>query len=343
MILRPLNSTPLNSTRRTWTGEGHGAGSLYGGFSCAAVGAASVRYANYTATGQGAANLFNSLAGSGSGAASVYGSFAAVAAGLHGISVGSFLLYGGGRFTLGYDFITCGAVGGYELAGYSSLTAVATGGFRYYQPGITCEAPGLFRVANAWPEFELYRGIDGAEIDFSADPWATFDTLPATTPALDPGHAYSFVLRRRNAYGLASQNVEAWEITVDPAGDLDAVAPSAPSFTVAASTGGKILITGTYAYSEDGDDQADGWAVYLTTDGTDPDPETDTAEAVAMVKADDLAGLSYTTDAQTEGVEVRVLVRVVRAADGVESENTTIKSALATLEGPAAPVGGVYF
>lgn len=202
---------------------------------------------------------------------------------------------------------------------------------------VTGEAIGLYRVSSSLlARYELYRGVDGAAIDFDT-PYQTSSLLPFSTAAQTPGHTYAYVVRRRNRYDLVSQNIAEWVVDVDGGGAVVPTPPSAPEFAVAAAAAGTVLVTAEYAYDVDGAAAGDTWLVYLRSDGTDPDPDIDTPATSAMRLADGVAKLSYTSAAFAEGATVKVLVRVRRSGTpDVDSTNADILTAIATLLGPAA-------
>src|SRR5690349_1299822 len=81
--------------------------------------------------------------------------------------------------------------------------------------------------------------------------------------------------------------------------------------------------------------QADTFLIYLTADGSDPDPDLDTPTEVEMTKADGIARLDFTSDAFSEGTTVKVIVRTRRSGTpNVDSSNVEIRSAIVTLIGP---------
>lgn len=217
-------------------------------------------------------------------------------------------------------------------------------------------ASGLYRVADpAVARYELYRGLGGADPDFDAAPLATFTALPFVTPVLADG-THRFVVRRRNRYGLLSQNTQATQIIVDSSVEYPRP-PSPPSEVAAtASSGGTVTIAARYADLADVVDDvsyaADTWLIYLTTDGSDPDPGADVPIEVAMAGlasggglGDGVVELSYVTAALPEATVVNAIVRTRRSGTpDTDSTNVDIVSAVATLLGPTAvdPADGFY-
>jgi len=199
------------------------------------------------------------------------------------------------------------------------------------------EAQGRYRVANdALARYELYRGVD-TEADLDAAAWETSATLPHTTAALDASHTYYFVTRYRNKYNLISQNTEQTIIIVDGDGDETEASPGVPrDITVSAAASGTIRVTANYYYVEDDTDiQADTWAIWWTTDGSEPDPSGAADDTETMSNAGGIAMLDYTSSAFSEGNTITIIVRARRAGDtDYDSSNTTSYSAVATSAGP---------
>lgn len=186
---------------------------------------------------------------------------------------------------------------------------------------------------DAMDRYELFVGSDAAA-DPTGPPLATFANLPFLTPALDPGHAYQFLLRRRNRWGLSSENLSAWALVLGADGQpLDA--PQGPEdVTLTPSAAGTAVLTARYASAAD-PNAGDTWAVYLTDDGLDPDPLTTTAQSQPLGRGDGVARLRLVVAARPEGTTVKALVRLRRSGTPpVESVNTTPVSCVVTSVGP---------
>ena len=194
------------------------------------------------------------------------------------------------------------------------------------------ELRGAYRCGDsALAQYELYRGVDASPSFVS--PWETFAALPHTTAALAVSHTYHFVLRRRNAWNFVSQNITEWEVEIDADGDEVLAPPSAPTnIELQANPGGTVDVRATYNAAADGTTlAADTWLVY-EAEGADPVPGVDTPTEITMGGIH----LAHTTSAYDTGADVRVLVRVRRSDDTVDSINTTISTttALASLVAP---------
>ena len=211
---------------------------------------------------------------------------------------------------------------------------------------------GGYRVANdALIQYELYRGID-TEPDFDAAPWETPSSLPHETAALAaaPGgteRTYYFTLRLRNKYNLCSQNIASWTVTVDDAGASQADHPTAPeNAAIAPAAGGAVNITADYYEASDGLSVASKWAIFLTTNGSDPDPDNDSPTEETMVMVDGVAHLDYTSGTFANGLTAKTVVRTRRVDTGpvnVDSTNTTIYSTTTDTSGPATPEAAIAY
>jgi len=204
---------------------------------------------------------------------------------------------------------------------------------------LTGDLRGDYRIANdALAVYELYRGVDAAP-DLGGSPWETFASLPHTTAALDVSHTYRFVLRLRNRYKLVTQNIDEWSVTLDAGGNQVATPPSAPQeITLVPAAAGAVRVRANYYYLEDGSDAADTFLIYLRSDGTNPDPSVDTPTTIAMVKADGIAKLNWTSGTFAHGTTIKVIVRSRRTGTpNIDSTNLDIYTTTASTAGPAAP------
>jgi len=218
---------------------------------------------------------------------------------------------------------------------------------------------GLHRVANdVLAGYELHRGVD-ASPDLAAAPWESFSALPHETAALDVSHEYRFVARRRNAWNLASQNLDEWVLELDADGNQVLARPSAPAdVELDVLPGLTVRLRAAYGYAADGSRQAGQFLVYLTSDGGDPDPGVDEPTVIDMVKSDGVARLDWTSPAPfLEDAVVKVLIRarrVVTEADPeaeppveevhVDSDNVDVHQVTVSLPDLAAPApASVWF
>lgn len=217
-------------------------------------------------------------------------------------------------------------------------------GFRPGPREFITKHDGLHRVADdTLDEFELYIGQD-ASPDFTAPPAETFTSLPHTTttvltPPISGTRVFALVTRRRNRHNLLSQNIVEELIEIDSGGVQQAVKPTDPEdVAVAPTAGGTILVTASYFYTVDPPaSQADAFAIYFRTDGTDPDPTIDVPTIVSMVKVDGVAKLSQTFGPFADTTPFKAIVRARIVSSGVESPSLTVFATAAATGGPAAP------
>lgn len=210
-------------------------------------------------------------------------------------------------------------------------------------------AKGQYRIADDDLErYELYVGTDSSP-DFESAPLETFTTLPHDTPALDASHTYYFVLRKRNKWNLLSQNIAEWTFVVDAEGEKEATKPSAPSsadVVLTPDVDGKVRLVANYYYLEDSE-EATKFLIYLTDDGSDPDPDVDVPTVVDMVKVDGIAKLDWLSSEYANGTTIKIIVRTRRIDTGpvnVDSVNTDIHTATTSTEGPdKTEPAGIFF
>ena len=222
--------------------------------------------------------------------------------------------------------------------------------FTYGGTSYTAEVQGKYRVANAaLARYEIYHGTD-ASPDFDAAPEETFSSLPhETTLTLSADHTHHIVTRYRNEYNMLSANIEEEIIALDSGGEEIEPIPSEPrDILVEAAADGEIRIRANYFYRDDSEDaRADEFALWWTTDGSEPNPAGAADATSTMTLVDSYAKLDYTTDADfAYGTTVKVLVRTRRndGADDYDSDNTTSYSATATFAGPEQPdPAGAFF
>lgn len=153
---------------------------------------------------------------------------------------------------------------------------------------------------------------------------------------------YRFVLRNRNKYNLVSQNTEQYKILLDGNGNEIEKSPTAPSnIIIEPAAAGKALVTAQYFYDTEDSYAADQWLIYYTTDGTDPNPETDAPFVVDMKKLNGIADLSWTSPFGGDSLTLKALVRTRRSGTpyNYDSTNTSAVSCTGSTSGPAAIAG----
>jgi hypothetical protein len=221
---------------------------------------------------------------------------------------------------------------GYENSIWLKFT---TGGNTYTQP-----LSGFFREANTdIAEYLAYVG-DGVMPDFDASPAATSATLPVTYSLPLPGagltKTYYACLRQRDKYGLIGRNQYSRRHVIDENGDDVTPEVSAPVNATLTNTQSGEVILDVWYYPDQDSDPADTWLIYVSTDGTNPDPDTDTPTEIGMVSGFGLRPyfhLNRVLGPYAFGTDLRVLPRVMRGSDDTESTNTTpVTTTISTAE-----------
>lgn len=198
---------------------------------------------------------------------------------------------------------------------------------------------GLFRVADdSLERYELHIGVDDLP-DLSDAPDETFTSFPHTTTAtLAPDTVNYLVVNKRDKYDLVSKSINTTVISVNSGGEEDLPPPNGPlSIVWAATASAKFSLSAIYLHFQD-EYPADKWAIYLRTNGTDPDPSIDTPTLVSMTDSGDGASylIDYLTIAYVAGTDGRVLLRTKRTSDGKFSDNEDVFRATATAASIAA-------
>lgn len=183
-----------------------------------------------------------------------------------------------------------------------------------------------FRIGNtALAGYELYNGADTAP-DFDAAPLETSATLPFSEP-LTNSAVNNYAVRYRNKYNLTSFNVltEARELD-GSAVDITNALTDPEIVSVDSIAGGEIAVTLRYNATADAT-RADTWRLYITDDGTTPDPGTDTPADTTMLAQ----GLAPPTITQRivigpydYGTAVKFIARVYSTTLDDESASITV-------------------
>jgi hypothetical protein len=213
---------------------------------------------------------------------------------------------------------------------------------------------GCYRIADsALARLELFVGVD-ADPTFSSAT-ATSASLPFSynlTPPVSGNRDYRYTVRQRNQYDLSSFNVYHRSTIINSAGVLVTPEISDPAdITLTNVAGGEVDITAVY-HSADDTDPADTFLIYITTNGVDPNPasdtpiERDTNRREGGIPFDAMFGvypgtdkyLSYTVGPYAWGTDLRVLVRMRRQGmPDVDGTNTAIVSTTVSTVEPAIP------
>jgi hypothetical protein len=206
------------------------------------------------------------------------------------------------------------------------------------------DARGKYRIFNAGPIYRFYRSQSAPPAEGDT-PFATSQTLPYTTAVtFGDGTWYLSVSRFDGVLdsgflpiGPEGETYLRLEISGGQASGLPPLAPQ--WWHLDQEAGGVVRVLATY-YQVD-DDRADQWAITYTTDGSDP--PANSPDLTPTLGDSPLAILDYDLPSQSHGTVVRVRLQT-RRNDGSEvspvwvySEGSTIETAVADAQGPAAP------
>jgi len=217
--------------------------------------------------------------------------------------------------------------------------------YQFTYSGVTYAngATGYYRVSDSTlANYLLYRGVN-SEPDLSAAPYETFAGLGHVTAATAAGATYYFVLRLRNKYGLISQNIVATRIEIDALGVEVVPSPSAPEEPLlSAGLAGIVTASALYQPNLDGDNAADTWQIFLTSDGSTPDPAVDIPTEETMEFIGGLARLDWDSTAFTDGATIKVIIRTSQTGVA-DSTNSNVLTATASTTGAAAITLGACY
>lgn len=200
-------------------------------------------------------------------------------------------------------------------------------------PTVAGVLSGVTRVAVGGIEgYRVWAGED-TEPDYDVAADLELPTLPDDI-ALTPEHTYYLRATYRNAYGLESAPQRIDELRVNAGGTLDDGPPRGPSaVSLATGEGGAITIRAQYLPNLETVARATKWRIYI-----DDDAAVDVDMSVTVGST--VVSLLYTTaTTYQDGQTVSVLVRTLRAADGIESENTDWQTVTVNNLAPGRPIG----
>jgi len=216
-------------------------------------------------------------------------------------------------------------------------TTTITCAYTYSGTNYSDPLVGNYRIGDATlARYEIHAAT-GADPNF-ATAAATSASLPFTY-ALSTSNTHHYAVRRRNQFNLESFNTlcEVREIGAGGADETDAITdPTVDSFT--AQPGGECDLVLTYPGAEDAT-PADTWRLYITTDGTTPDPATDTPADTSM----QIIGLAHSslTNRVTIGpydydTVVKVIARAYSSDLADESTGSTVSTLTVDTQDPIA-------
>ena len=283
------------------------------------------------------------------GAHNIFGSYEQHDRGVHGVVLRPFEQHDRGfyRIRQGYTQHDRGGFGIHSGAfvQHDRGAHIVRAGFLQHDKGIhhlrinfEQHDKGVHRIEDTSIEgYELFYG-DGSEPDLTTAPWETFASLPHTSGVITGEGLHYFVLRLRHRWNLSSQNITSWIVELDGSDDEIMQVPSdAVDVQIVAAASATALLTALYYYYADTIRQADQWLIYITDDGSNPDPDVDTPVVVAMKKTDGIAKLEWTSPAYDDLDTVKVILRTRRTTPLRDSISTTIVSVSVTTQPPDAP------
>jgi len=175
-------------------------------------------------------------------------------------------------------------------------------------------------------------------------PWDTFTTWPHTLPALAPNNTYYLVIRKRDEWGLIEGNVDAAIIRLGPSGELLDPGPSDPfNAELLGEPVGKVRFRANYNLQQD-PVPADQWHVYLTDDGSTPDPTNPAhlylVQSMGLQRVEDLDTASI--DSWVHGTVIKAIIRTYRTPDTTESLSDTVLEYTINLDAPDLRDGELF-
>lgn len=247
----------------------------------------------------------------------------------------------------------------YQSLSERRLTPQARAAYHFM---IACvsRAISYYRLADdSLDAFLFYIGKD-AQPDFDADPEEVFTGSPTELAKDFTGEGpavFQVAIRSRNIYGLVSQNIDTFSFELDGNDDLVSQRPAAPEETALTPSGsGNVLLTAKYFVDRERRPywseaqfkalRADSFAIWVTSDGSAPDPDNDPADATVALDAsvdfaDGIAKLNTTLGPFADGLTIKAVVRMRRTDTGpvvLDSINVDIAEAEADTDPAAAPV-----
>ena len=198
----------------------------------------------------------------------------------------------------------------------------------------------------ALAEYRVHVGEDAVP-DWEGTPDGTGASLPVNVGVTLPGSGtktLNVTVRERNAQGLIGLNTFYRTLVIDSAGDD--VTPDLSELkdvTLTNIAGGEVDVVASYDRGADASPADKVW-LYVTTDGTDPDPATDTPvelDVGLLLGASADVVFQHTLGPYAYGTDVRVIARTYRSSDTTESTSTTVLQTDVDTEVPAYVHGGI--
>lgn len=192
-----------------------------------------------------------------------------------------------------------------------------------------CQARGLWftsdgTISRAADDATEWKVGDDSDTDFAVD-------LAAYLPSPGETTKLYYTCRKLDMFGLLSQNDYPVPVIIDENGDEVFPISDPWGISITDDSNGYVRVQASYSPGMDVL-PADTWAVYYTTDGSEPDPEADTPYTESMT-INSLGGgrtLNALLGPFTAFDGVKVLIRAHRSSDDEESTNTTSTTVFAS-------------
>jgi len=176
----------------------------------------------------------------------------------------------------------------------------------------------------SYAEYELFIAVDPAEPVLTDPPADTAATLAGLQYNVSASTTYNYEVLYRNQFGLVARHWKFDPLIVNSEFEIAAALPSDPEMVdVIQRSDGAVIVAGLYTGAADGTDRADTWRLYVTYDGTNPDPDSDTPIDETM---NGNGVLEYVLTAGLDETPVKVIAKVYRSSDGAENVDETIHS-----------------
>lgn len=210
---------------------------------------------------------------------------------------------------------------------------------------------GVVTVPVTQDRYVVYINLGSAPDPTVDAPAFTFAASPGLSPVLTGAGVHHVVVQDRNQFNLQSKNhVSDLAVELDGSDNGLVLRPTAPAFQrIAAAAGNKVDVTAEYYRGQDSGRAADEFVIFLTSDGSTPDPDVDAPAATIAMPTDGrlLTRLEWLSPAHNDGDTIKIVVRSKRTSDARSSDNTAVISTMANEDGPTlgtvsgyAPAGG---
>lgn len=201
---------------------------------------------------------------------------------------------------------------------------------------IECHMRGAHNIENTAVELYEHYYSAGSPPDMTGSPTETSASLPHIMGAITPTEGLHYIATQyRNRWGLASGPIILTIVELDGDGNQIVQRPSDPvNVEIEPAANAAARVSAEYLYEQDEDRKADTWCIYLTDDGSNPDPDVDEPTEVDVACVDGVARLDWTSAEFDDTDTIKVIVTLKRSSDARESEDETIHTTTASTSGP---------